>query len=298
MAKYGVKFFGSGQEDGKWDQILPVLKEYAVKLKTNIVAEYFSGDIVPPKYKKDTLFIYFWATPSVGLFTYDISQPNSEEDCMFDGNSFGPPSLIGLRITEESQKVSVAEILEGTIYVLIDLSYIDGSEMDIMKSIMNGYEKMPSITERRKGSARIKKELETESFNNFIELFRQEEGGLLERNLNQIKARYNALLKEAKGKVLVLEDEIRVGMGRASLEIDRKIRDIGEWLLVISPKDDVSPIQLFCLTPDLKYSHPNAGGAGYVCLGNISDGVQTLIDEKEFAFAVTVMREFLTKDKG
>jgi len=295
MSSGKVVMEGYCEDSENWEEIKSVLEEYAKKLGVTIVVNYSEeGHLSLPRHAHGKLFINIFSGPLLGIFS---SWKNEEYLERLFGKDvceeYVECSPVGIKMAD-SEGVVAAEVVEGTLFVLPDLPHCDEAG-EIMRKIMEKYITVPrKLADReaivRRNIARIQKD----SWKNFVEIFRiKEKRGILERNVTQIRERYNDLVAIAKSEnLLVLPGEIRVCLGQIKHEI---VGDIGEFILVIGTKsgDGESGIKAVCITPNIEHEHPHMWSDSGVCLGNIENGVGKLIEQKEYAFLVETMADYL-----
>jgi hypothetical protein len=279
-----------------------VLEEYALKLGVKIVVNSTDGDetsrLSKPRHQKNTLFVNIHSGPSIGIFSsYHTSGELVRE--VFDyslGEDSYHCSPVGIKIMDDNQVVA-AEVIEGTLFVLINLLPADVPDQ-IMREIMEEYVKSvpKELSDRRKivkqNIARVRKN----SWNNFIKIFRRSEDGKLERNRKLIRERYDELKATVKrGRLIVLPDgEIHADLGYITHHEYGEKTYLGEVLLVIETNDEV--VKVYGLSTQKSTNidnHPHVWGDGDMCLGNIDSGIDKLLEQKQYAFVVETMIDYM-----
>jgi len=268
----------SSYEMDEWDQIRPVLEEYSIKLGVEIFVKNPHGGSSTPKNEEGKLFIYFWSCAEKYRHTvldsaYGMRLKNGYADAC-------EPSGLGTVIFDPDG-VAVAEVVEGTLYVLFDLPHYDSPARELLQSIMEAFVQT------------YQKPKKYYSWKNFVEIFRRRDG-LLEMNRTLIHQRYDDLKKAAKGNLKVEKDKIIVTLGpiirtREDDYGDLKHANLGKYSLVIFPKKN--EVEIY---PSRKRDlHPHVFANGDVCWGNAFDAMHTFVMKREFDLAVQLAEIFL-----
>lgn len=286
--------FDDWDEIENWEDVEEVLLEYAQKLGITIEVNYSEeGALMVPRYAKKKLFINIFAAPRLGLFSGWFSGRDVHR--VFDqyiGEEFLQASPVGIKITDEKD-FAAAEIIGASLFILFNPLLSDDSAT-VIRRIMEEYVAFipQDSAEREKIAKENMANIRESSWENFVEIFRISGGKkILERNIKQVRERYDDLLSKAKkGNILVFPGEIRIRSGR----LDRdSAEDIGDYIIIIEtfPGSKNDDIHLVSITPDAE-EHPAVWDGGY-CPGTIDDGINTLLDKKEFALLTETMIEFL-----
>lgn len=286
--------FDDWDEIEDWEDVEEVLLEYAQKLGITIEVNYSKdGALMVPRHAKKTLFVNIFAAPRLGLFSgWFIGDVISFVFDQYIGEEFLQASPVGIKITDEKDFVA-AEVIGASLFILFNPLLSDDSAT-VIRRIMEEYvASIPQdLAQREKIVEENMAKIRKSSWENFVEIFRiNDEKKILERNINQIRERYDDLLSKAKkGNILVFPGEIRIRSGR--LDHD-SAGDIGDYIIIIDtePKTDYDDIHLVSITPDAEEHHAVWDG-GY-CPGTIDDGINTLLDKKEYALLAETMIEYL-----
>lgn len=288
---------------GEWvgSPMMQILQEYAEKIGTSIFVVDNQGELYSPKAQK-RLTICFYGSPTLGPFSggaetyiekvlYRFSLEDSQKNAL-------TPSLVGLKISDPNG-VTVAEVVENTLYILINILEDEGHSEKILDRIMADYMKLPTSLEERRSiiSNRIEK-LRSSSEVNFKKLFCQ----TLHKDI-EINKQFDVLKRMSKdGDLIIANGEIRVPLGRVIMtrkysdHSETKL-DIGKIFFVLGRIQTKEPtVQIFCLTKDPDDSNDYIGDMGYVCLGNISYGVNKLIRDSEYALAAEAVKLFIEEE--
>lgn len=286
--------FDNWDDAPEWEDAEEVLTEYAQKLGITIEVHCSEeGTLMAPRHAKGKLFVNIFAAPKLGLFSGWLT--GNEVSRVFDqyiGEEFFQASPVGIKIFDEKDFVA-AEVIGASLYILIN-ALRSSDSATVIRRIMEEYvASIPQdLAERERIVEGNMAKIRESSWENFVEIFRISGGKkILERNIKQIRERYDDLLSKAKrGNIIVLPGEIRVRSGR--LDHD-SVGDIGDYLIIIEtkPGSDNEDIHLVSITPDVE-EHPAVWDGGY-CPGTIDDGINTLLGKKEYALLAETMIEYL-----
>jgi hypothetical protein len=320
-----------------WDEIEPVLRNFAGRIKRNIVVSNPHGESFPPMTDPETLYIRFWSTPKESTKHIKIHQVfgwalgSSQSDALL-------PSGKGFFIRDDD--TIIAELVEDTLYVLFDLPHSQGCGL-LMAGIIErlepflvspGFEKQPKkvagrgrnnsrqayidLCSRRGQSERTTAEAQLIESQAKI----QQSGKLLAQAIQkQLAARErlavfgnDAELEEQYGKefdqilsfegvqrVEVKNNVILVFTDPIEIEYQNSIYDIGSFRIEIYPNADSGGVKCFNLSRQTPngFHHPHIGKFGECCLGNIAAGIFQFIGEHQYAPVVQIMLKYLESYK-
>ena len=260
-----------------------------------------SGDLFPPSKHVNRLTIYFGKAPAIGPYS------GGEEAII--KSAFGvhlsvdqwysyTPSLLGERITDEDGH-TVAEVVDNTLFILFDIAndfnprdtHTNKNTQEVLRKIMDKFLELPSLSERKKQIAARKEELDENSWKEFVSIAKTFEKHIPPAD---IKKQFEFLTKMARGNLVVTNGEIRVPLGHkiAITNRGRKV-NIGDVFFKFERPRHLSDVKIFHLTPGKMGTHDYIYSHGIICLGNISSGVDELLEKGEFGLAAEAVKLFV-----
>ncbi len=277
-----------------WESIKPVCLKFANLLGVEIEVSYPEVP-TPPNTESGKLFLRLFSTSTAGSVLPN-SEANEGSGSVFgiDYNEAFPPSMVGIKIADSDGEVA-AEVVGGTLYVLCNLSDSD-SPGALLNAILSEYAlSVPrSLKARKAFTKEAREKLVTESPQNFLEFFANRRGK--DRD-DQVRKQFATLSNMAKGgELLVLKEEIRLPVGKITMNQQGDRSDIGRWLLTINPYGSQYDVRFICLNPEeAEEEHPflDSSEDSNACLGNIAEGLHNYIAARRFDLAFFLMLRFL-----
>lgn len=190
-----------------WEEIKPVLEEYARSLNLDISVSNPHGLVSPPQVREGSLFVRFWSTP----------QGKGREAQVFGlrrayGVPLGGGQTDGIRPSDDAQftitdpdGVPVAQVFGDTLYVLFDLPHGDNAGI-LMRLIMGDFAKIARKMTPAERKA-FEKEMNARAFDSLVFSMVESRTRRVKERIERDKAQlgeYERAYEMRKGELLKL----------------------------------------------------------------------------------------------